>query len=146
MSDNGAQRYVVQVSREDGFWVAAVAGVAGAATETRRLAHLEVEVRDLLSGLLDVDDDTFDLEFQFAPALASAAAGALRAYRSSRERLAAVQSVYERGQARVVQQLRADGVTLRDVAYLTGMSHQRVQQLEHTHTRAHHVRRSSSRR
>ncbi len=45
--------YEVTVSREGRWWVAQVEGVRGGATQARRLADLEVEVTDLLAGLLE---------------------------------------------------------------------------------------------
>lgn len=58
----------VRVTREDGYWVAVVDGVRGGATETRRLSALDAEVRNLLAGLLDVDPDALELNYDYAPA------------------------------------------------------------------------------
>lgn len=66
-------RTTCTVSREDGFWVAVVDGVPGAATEVRQLAALDTEVRDLLSGLLDQDEDSFDLRYQLHDAIGAGA-------------------------------------------------------------------------
>lgn len=52
--------YTVKVSREGRYWVAEVADVPGGATETERLADLDHEVRDLLAGLLDVDEGSLE--------------------------------------------------------------------------------------
>lgn len=57
-------RLDVTVTREGRWWVAVVDGVPGGATETQRLADLESEVRDLLSGLLDVDGDVLQLSWR----------------------------------------------------------------------------------
>lgn len=122
--------YEVIVKREAGFWVGVVQGVPGGATETRTLAGLEAEVRDLLAGLLDIDEDELHLRLQLSPALSPDTAQSLEAYRHSRAALQAAQRDYDHDQADIVRELRADQVSLRDAAYLTGMSFQRVQQLE----------------
>ena len=59
--------YAVTLSRDEQVWVAVVAGLAGGATETRHLDHLQAEVRDLIAGLTDADADSFDLTWQYSP-------------------------------------------------------------------------------
>lgn len=71
--------YSVRVPHEDGFWVAVVPGIRGAATEVRKLRTLEGEVRDLISGPLDVDENSFDLVFDYADAVGVAADEAVEA-------------------------------------------------------------------
>lgn len=56
--------YRALVTRDDGFWVAEVEGVG--VTESRKLAMLEVEVRDLISGMLDVEEDSFEVRLDLA--------------------------------------------------------------------------------
>lgn len=51
---------------EDDRWVAVVDGLRGGATEADTLADLEVEVRDLISGLLNLDEDTFDIKLEMS--------------------------------------------------------------------------------
>jgi hypothetical protein len=60
--------YRATVSRESGWWVAEVDGVLGGATEATRLVDLETEVRDLLAGLLDQEEDAFELRWDAAVA------------------------------------------------------------------------------
>jgi hypothetical protein len=121
--------YDVIVSREGKFWVAVVDGVRGGATESRRLANLEVEVRDLLAGLLDTDPDDLDLNFQMAPALSCKAYQALQDYRAASEKLAESKRQYEDAQQQAVGALQSAQVSVRDAAYLTHLSFQRIAQL-----------------
>jgi hypothetical protein len=58
-------QYQVAVTQEDVYWIAEVAGVRGAAVETRRLDRLEDELRDGLALLLDVPADSFDLTWSY---------------------------------------------------------------------------------
>lgn len=122
-------RYDVDVTREDGFWVAVARGVRGGATESRRLSALDVQVRDLLSGLLDVAEDELELEYHVEHALGVAATKALIGYDRAKDALAVAQFDYEGAQRLAVQELRSADVSLRDSAHLLGISFQRVQQL-----------------
>src|SRR5262249_42167742 len=64
--DGPMTTYAVTVSRDEPWWVAVVAGLPGGATEARRLDQLETEVRDLIAGLTDVDEDAFDLNWEYS--------------------------------------------------------------------------------
>ena len=57
--------YTVTVSREEPWWVAVVSGLPGGATESRRLSQLETEVRDVIAGLTDSDEDAFQLDWTY---------------------------------------------------------------------------------
>jgi uncharacterized protein YegJ (DUF2314 family) len=57
--------WVATVSREEGLWVAVVDGRPGGATDVEHFDDLEVEVRDLISGLVDADPDGFDIAWRF---------------------------------------------------------------------------------
>lgn len=119
----------VSVTREDGYWVAVVDGVPGGATEVRRLSTLDTEVRDLLSGLLDVDEDALRLDYDYSEALGAGAHKWVSEYWSTRAQMAKVRHEYEHAQECAVLELREAGVSLRDAAELLDVSFQRVQQL-----------------
>lgn len=121
--------FAVDVTREDGFWVAVVRGLRGGATESRRLSALKTEVTDLVGGLLDLDADEIDLAYDMEPALGVAAIKAIRGYEGAKSALTQAQSDYDSAQRDVVHELRATDVSLRDAAHLLGISFQRVQQL-----------------
>jgi len=108
----------------DGYnWVAVPEG--GGVTQAKRLDQLPgriVEVVKLMAGSdIDVDDVVLEIDFPWADE-----AIALRTKRS--DLAAAEQSLIDSTKA-VVVHLRDDGVCLRDIAHLTGISHQRAQQL-----------------
>jgi hypothetical protein len=127
-----ADLFHVTVKREDGFWVGVVEGVRGGATETRRLDKLESEIRDLLAGLLDLDEDDIKLDVDLSPALGADVDKILDHYRALRNRAAAAEAEYERAQIEAVCWLREADVSLRDAGKLLGISFQRVQQVQHT--------------
>lgn len=119
----------VEVHREGRWWVAEVVGVPGGATEVRKLADLDAEVRDLLSGLLDADEESFDLEYDFRPAFGEEVAEAWEAFERERDELYELRSRFESDRRNTVLALRDKGVSMRDVAHLMDISHQRVAQL-----------------
>jgi DNA-directed RNA polymerase specialized sigma24 family protein len=122
--------YDVDVHREGGYWVGVARGVRGGATEVRRLARFEPEVRDLLSGLLDVDPEAFQLRLHYR--LSGNTNKRLREYQDARQAMDAARQRYEQAQRSIVTELRTEDVSLRDSAELLGVSFQRVQQLTHS--------------
>ncbi|ROQ15541.1 hypothetical protein EDF54_0404 [Rathayibacter sp. PhB93] len=122
-------RYHVVVTREKPFWVAVVQGLPGGATESRSLALLDGEVRDLVSGLTDVDEDTVELTWDYGAAFAEDVAAVLGQVRAAREDLERSRDEYERLQHDAVAGVRGEGVSMRDAAVLLNLSHQRISQI-----------------
>lgn len=125
----GQVTYTVRVSREGRYWVAEVDGVPGGATEVRRLVELDGEVRDLLAGLLDVEEESLVLRYDFSPAFGDETARAWERFEREREELYAQQRRVEEDRLQVIRELREQGVSMRDVGGLVDLSHQRVAQL-----------------
>lgn len=121
--------YQVRVSRENQWWVAEVDGMPAAATETRRLADLDAEVRDLLAGLLEVDEESLTIHYDFSQAFGTTAAEAWEQFVTERDELYRRQQQLEHDRSAIVRTLRDHGVSTRDVGKLVGLSHQRVSQL-----------------
>jgi hypothetical protein len=119
----------VRVTREDGFWVAEVQDVRGGATEARRLSALDGEVRDLLAGLLDLDEDSIELRWDLWPAIGEDALKHLGEYRDARLRYSLARERYEQALHGAAVALREVQVSLRDSADLLEISHQRVHQV-----------------
>jgi len=120
--------YPVTVSREDNLWVAIVDGVPAGATDVERFGDLQVEVRDLVAGLTDSDPGAFRLDWRYLPggidvtieienfihARSDATAAARRRDEALRSAIAA---------------LRGAGLSVRAIADVVELSHQRVHQL-----------------
>jgi hypothetical protein len=124
--------YTITVSREEPWWVAVVADLPGGATETRRLDQLEAEVRDLIAGLTDVDDDSFDLtwEYSLPPELGEP----VHRFLAAQARRQAADQDYAVAQEQAVDALTTAHVSLRDAAKLLGLSYQRLAQLRSART------------
>jgi len=120
--------FKVQVLRESPYWVAVVDGVPGGAAEARSLSSLEVEVRDLLAGLLDMDEGSLSLEWDYSKGLGGSAE-LLADYEAARKALEKAKRDYESAQGSVVHELRKQGLSVRDSANLVHVSHQRISQL-----------------
>lgn len=120
--------YHVTVTREDNLWVAVVHDLPAGATDVSRMVDLEPEVRDLIAGLEDLDPDDFEISWHYRQGKhdLSPVVDELR----QREATAA-EAVLSRDKARLeaIKQLRDAGLSLRSIAELLGLSHQRVQQL-----------------
>lgn len=120
--------FKVQVLREPPYWVGVIDGVPGGATEARSLSSLEVEVRDLLAGLLDVDEDSLSLEGDYSKSLGESAE-LLTRHEAARAALEKAKRDYESAQDSVVHELRKRGFSVRDSANLVHVSHQRISQI-----------------
>ena len=120
--------YNATVTREDGYWVAVVDGLRGGATEARTLANLEVEVRDLIAGLLDLDEDSFVVDMRLGDELNDIGFVVERMIEAQTE-LTKAREGYEAAQHAAVRALADKHVSARDSAKLIGVSHQRISQL-----------------
>ena len=125
----GQVKHQVRVSREGHWWVAEVDGVPGGATEVRRLTELDTEVRDLLSGLLDLAKDEIELDYDFRTAFGADAADAWKHFLAERDELYRRQSELDEQRRTIVRALHDLGVSTRDLGELLDLSHQRVSQL-----------------
>lgn len=119
--------YQVKATRSGDWWAIDVPGLLGAHTQTRRLDQVEHMAREVISLLLDVPEDSFDVEVQ--PQLVDEWT---RLLRETREARSAADEASERAQRLVrtaVVTLQGAGLSTREVGQLLGVTHQRVQQL-----------------
>ncbi|WP_026454984.1 hypothetical protein [Saccharomonospora iraqiensis] len=123
-----APTYHVTVTREDGLWVAVVRDLPAGATDVERITDLETEVRDLIATLREVDPYEFDIKWHYEHA-GHDFSGLITTLRE-RERNAR-DAVRKRDEARTIAitRLHDAGLSLREIAEILGLSHQRVQQL-----------------
>jgi predicted RNase H-like HicB family nuclease len=123
--------YRVVVTREDGQWLADAPELQGAHTYARSLPALDQAVREVIVLAADLPDEAMRdlvLEYDYHtgdPELDTTALEVRRLRREAGE-LAATATA-RTGQ--VAAQLVARGLSVRDVAWLLGISPQRVSQL-----------------
>jgi hypothetical protein len=118
-------RYSATVHREGDWWVIDVDGVG--VTQAKRLDKVEHMARDLVAAVYDVgyDNVEVDVSYRLTPLLDALIDGAKTATEEAHKAQARAAEVSREAAAK----LRAAGMSLRDIARLTGVSFQRVHQL-----------------
>jgi DNA-directed RNA polymerase specialized sigma24 family protein len=119
--------YEVRATRSGDWWAIDVPGLLGAHTQARRLDHVEHMAREVISLLLDIPEDSFDVRVQ-----AELDDEWARLLRETREARSAADEASERAQRLVrtaIVTLQGAGLSTREVGQLLGVTHQRVQQL-----------------
>ena len=121
-----AQR--VEVVRSGGWWAITVPALDGVFSQAKRLDQVEDRAREAISLMLDVDeDDVGDLDVVVTPpARVADLLGALEASVTAADEATRTAVAARR---EIAELLRAEGLPLRDVGVLIGVSHQRVSQL-----------------
>ncbi len=123
--------YRVQVTREDGRWLADVVGLRGAHTYARTLATLERYVREVIVLAADLEEsmaEGLQLEFDIAtgdPQVDEATA----AVRGARSDMALAAGRLQENTSRTARALVQAGWSVRDAAVVLKLSPQRVSQL-----------------
>jgi predicted RNase H-like HicB family nuclease len=119
--------YRAVAERDGSWWAIRVPELRGVYSQARRLADVEAMARDVVALVLDVAPDTFDVSVE--PVLGSDAAGLV-------EQALAGRLEVERAARRASEQLRVavdrlaeSGLTVRDIAHILGLSHQRIAQV-----------------
>ena len=123
--------YRVVVTREEGHWLADVPALEGAHTYSRSLPALDQAVREVVVLAADLPDEAmpslmFEYEYHTGDASLDATAREVRELRHRANEIAATAAV-RTGEA--ASKLVTQGLSVRDVAALLGISPQRVSQL-----------------
>ena len=124
-------KYTAIAERDGKYWFIRVPKLgknpAGLPTQARHLSEVEAMARDLIAVYLDVPEDSFDVDLQIE--LPEAA----RKHLDNAHRLAdeAAEALTNSARARrqAAMELKALGMTVRDIGAALGVSHQRAQQL-----------------
>lgn len=125
-------RVTAKATRTDGWWAIEVTGVSGGPfhTQTRRLDQIDAMVKDGIALMADVPEDT--IEVDVVPDLPQADAEVITAARDAAQEASMWAERASRLSRQAVELLRAEGMTVRDVGGLLGVSAQRVSQLVQT--------------
>ncbi len=120
-------QYAALCRRSGNWWAIDIPDVPGAFTQSRRLEHAQSMARDAIALLLDVDPLSFDVEVRvelqehLQEAVESVA-------RSKADALQARENAATSAE-QAVRVLTAEGITIRDIGEILGVSFQRVAQL-----------------
>lgn len=121
--------YTVTATRSDGWWVLEAPEVPGAVSQVRRLDQAQDMAREAIALLLDLPEE--GIEVRIEPRLDDEVREVVDRARESREEVAVVQLKARDAVLAAVQQLRARGLSVRDIGELLGVSHQRAAKLDH---------------
>lgn len=118
----------VHAERSDGWWALSVPGVRGLHSQCKRLEQAEEVIKDAASLYFERDADDFAVTV--VPYIDGLDIDALRAQTDSmRQALSAAEVAAAKANRAAVKALRDQGLSVRDVAALLGISPQRVSQL-----------------
>jgi DNA-directed RNA polymerase specialized sigma24 family protein len=122
--------YRVEVTREDGLWVADIWGpeLGPAATDIVHFADLETEVRDLIAGLTDTDPREFGLTWRYSIGGADMTS-TIRRLLEAEVGLQQATQAHEEARRRALTELASTGLSQSAIGDVLGVSHQRVHQL-----------------
>jgi predicted RNase H-like HicB family nuclease len=119
--------YEVTARRDGRWWFVRVPKVPGAITQARRLEQVEAMAREVVSLLLEVAPDSFDLDVRPAiPEEVRAELARARDLQRQAERTQAEAALLVRDAAR---KLREQGLSVADIGAVLGVSFQRASQL-----------------
>lgn len=111
---------------EDGWWLATAPGVQGCLTDAPTIGKAKRRIRDALSCFVE-DYDTAELEFEVK--LPKELTGKVAKLQDVQERLEALLQASRAIKDGIIADSKAFHLSMRDLAELIGVSHQRVHQL-----------------
>jgi len=121
-------RVTATATRTGQWWAIEVSDVAGGLhTQARRLDQVVSAVIDAVALVADVSHDA--IEVDVIPILPEAEADLIESARTASQEAARAAERASRLSRQAVEQLRSEGLTVRDVGGLLGVSPQRVSQL-----------------
>ncbi len=121
------ERYTVRARREGAWWAIEVPEVPGAFSQARRLDQVEAVARGAVALLLDVASDSFALIVETE--MPREWSDSLATLRSHQRELALANRRVSSHLRQVARALHNDGLPVRDVGSLMGLSAQRISQL-----------------
>lgn len=124
--------YTVTATRDGNWWSLIAADVDGreVASQSRRLDQADAAIREAIALVLDVDGDSFDVEVTPMLDRTGVSEETVELLELRRE-LSRLGERSRRLTPQAVAELRAAGLTVRDVAELLGVTPSRVSQIEH---------------
>ena len=128
-----AQTYVARCVRSGNWWGVEIADangdhVKGGYTQARRLDQVEAMVREVISLLLDVPEDSFEVKLE--PDLPADVMREVEEARTRRQQAQQAQREAMSAASRAAADLvKRERLTIRDAGHILGLSYQRVDQL-----------------
>jgi predicted RNase H-like HicB family nuclease/predicted XRE-type DNA-binding protein len=120
-------RYMVSMAQEDGIWLIEAVDLVGVRSFGRTVSDAVRNIREAIAAAEDLDEwEYLSLDYAFSDEVAT---DALREFHEAdrAEENAAMER--DRALRAVLESLRSQGMSYRDLATVIGISHQRVAQL-----------------
>lgn len=122
------QTHRVEAVRSGNWWAITVPELGGLFSQAKRLDQVETRAREAIAMMLDVDEAAVgNLEIHVTPP--GTATELLKTLKTTMAEAAEAEAKAARIRQEAALALRAEGLPLRDVGRLIGVSHQRVHQL-----------------
>ena len=118
--------YDVIVFREEELWVADIVDLG--VTDMLHFTELDVQVRDYVSGMTDVDPDSFDLRWHYRAGEDEVTAP-IEELSKVEAALAELTARHDALRREIIARMSAAGLSQRAIGDVLGLSHQRVNQL-----------------
>ena len=118
--------YQVVAGRDGKFWLVHIPEL-GRYTQARNLPEVEIMARELIALVLDISPDSFHIERQVD--LPDSVRHHLELADKYANEAAWFQSESANERRFAAREMRAEGMTVRDIGAALGISHQRAQQL-----------------
>jgi predicted RNase H-like HicB family nuclease len=122
--------YTALCERSSDWWAVTVPEVRGIHTQAKRLDSVEAMVREAIGLMLDVPEDSFEVNVHWH-LLPEADEAVVRLGKARKEVEDARRAFNDAGVRAALVLVRDMGLTVRDAGRILGVSHQRVDQLIH---------------
>jgi len=128
--------YTVRYERDErGWWIAQVPGLSGCHTQGRSIAQARERIREALALFVD---DAEDAQLIDEVTLSGQLQQVVAVFAEERARAAATAAAAQAAGVELVRACSVAKLSFRDVGFVAGISHQRVQQLAQAANAAQH--------
>lgn len=119
--------YRVVAERHDKWWLLEVPEIPGTFSQVRRLDQVDEWIRDAISLMLEIPEDSFNIDLDVR--LPKDELAELRAVKAAQKAVTQAQEESSTRTKSLVAKLKDEGLTVRDIGTMLGVSYQRVSQL-----------------
>lgn len=123
-----ATKYTAHVRRDGRWWMVEVPQIDGL-TQARRLGEAGLMARELVAITLDIPVDEVEVEVVVSTIGDVDVRAALERIEEKRAEAARIERQATDGTRALASALRGEGVALRDIGTVLGVSHQRIDQI-----------------
>lgn len=122
------KKYTVHVEHKGKWWFIQVQGLPFAMSQCRQLRQVDQMAREVIAMVTEVEESAVgELDIHVVTPMDTQSD--LAQLVNDTERLAALTVATSENRTSLVRRLQRGGLSTRDIAYLVGISHQRVSQL-----------------